>query len=440
MKKILSLVVATVMAASSLTAVSFAAETAPEVTVIVNDAELTSDQPAVIVEDRTMVPIRAIAEALLIDVAWDAVTKTVTFENTDTKVTLTVGAPTLSVEKTDAEPATVAIDSPAIILNSRTLVPVRFVSDAFGAEVDWDGATRVVTITSETESTQPEGMADRELKDQVELIDSYVAILNDYVDDMSEEDAEAFAKLCDNVATVQNYLDTGKYTQDEFTASVTVVTEALDKLAEIASNLGVELDNSEETEASDQPEGMAYRELQDQADLADYYIGQLNEYADDMAEADAEIFAEVCDDVATVQTYLDTGKYTQDELTASEKAVTEGLDKLAKIALNLGVELVDPEDDNSGVELEGPTVEKIKELFERADKVCGIINDADVEVNEDLAEAYAEDCDTIATVGSIIGTTDLDEEKEISAAYDELSKAYKNICKFADDNGIDIEF
>jgi len=42
----------------------------------------------------------------------------------------------------------VAIDQPGVIVNSRTLAPLRFVGEAFGGIVDWDGETQTVTITS----------------------------------------------------------------------------------------------------------------------------------------------------------------------------------------------------------------------------------------------------------------------------------------------------
>ena len=89
-----------------------------------------------------MVPLRAIFEALGASVEWDGETKTVTSVKDDTTVKLTVGEKKLTVNGTAKE-----LDVPGQIVENRTLVPVRAISEAFGCEVGWDSATRTVTIT-----------------------------------------------------------------------------------------------------------------------------------------------------------------------------------------------------------------------------------------------------------------------------------------------------
>ena len=95
-----------------------------------------------IINDRTMVPLRAIFEALGAEVAWDDATKTVTAVKEDVTIKMTIGAS--SFTRNDE---TVALDSPATIVDARTLVPVRAIAESFGSEVGWDGATKTVTIT-----------------------------------------------------------------------------------------------------------------------------------------------------------------------------------------------------------------------------------------------------------------------------------------------------
>lgn len=109
--------------------------------VFVNGAELVTDQPAVIVEDRTLVPLRAIFEALGAEVDWDGETRTVTSKKGDIEISLKIGEKTLYKNGEAIE-----IDVPAQIINDRTMVPVRAISEAYGCEVGWDGGSRTVTI------------------------------------------------------------------------------------------------------------------------------------------------------------------------------------------------------------------------------------------------------------------------------------------------------
>ncbi|MDO4744619.1 MAG: stalk domain-containing protein, partial [Clostridia bacterium] len=95
-----------------------------------------------IINSRTMVPLRAIFEALGASVEWDDATKTVTAVKGDVTIKMTIGAS--SFTRNDES---VALDSPATIVDSRTLVPVRAIAESFGSEVGWDGATKTVTIT-----------------------------------------------------------------------------------------------------------------------------------------------------------------------------------------------------------------------------------------------------------------------------------------------------
>ena len=112
------------------------------ITVMLLGNKLSFDTDPVIINDRTMVPLRAIFEALGASVEWDGDTKTVTSVKGDTTVKLTVGENKLTVNGTEK-----ALDVPGQIVENRTLVPVRAISEAFGCEVGWDAETRTVTIT-----------------------------------------------------------------------------------------------------------------------------------------------------------------------------------------------------------------------------------------------------------------------------------------------------
>jgi photosystem II stability/assembly factor-like uncharacterized protein len=105
------------------------------------------DSPPVIVEGRTLVPIRPIVEKLGGSVAWDNVERKVTITLGDKTLELWIGKNTAKVNGT-----TVPIDSSNTkvvpqIISGRTMLPVRFVAETLGARVDWDGTLKKITIT-----------------------------------------------------------------------------------------------------------------------------------------------------------------------------------------------------------------------------------------------------------------------------------------------------
>ena len=74
---------------------------------------------------------------------WDKTAKTVTAVLNDQTLVLKIGSSTATVNE-----ETLEIDAPAIIQNSRTLVPVRFISEGLGLTVDWDQTAAQVSLTS----------------------------------------------------------------------------------------------------------------------------------------------------------------------------------------------------------------------------------------------------------------------------------------------------
>ena len=115
---------------------------AQNISVNLNGAPIAFDQPPIIQDGRTLVPLRAIFEAMGADVAWDSNTQTVTASRGTDVITLSIGSNTL-YKNNEA----VTLDVPAQIMNDRTLVPARAVAESFGATVEWDGNTQTVMIT-----------------------------------------------------------------------------------------------------------------------------------------------------------------------------------------------------------------------------------------------------------------------------------------------------
>lgn len=102
--------------------------------VLVDDQAIINDVAPVIHNDRTLVPIRVITEALGGQVAWNEAAKEVTLTVNGKEIKMTIGK---VLEKYGVAP---------VIIGGRTFVPVRFVADELGAVTTWDDATKTVTI------------------------------------------------------------------------------------------------------------------------------------------------------------------------------------------------------------------------------------------------------------------------------------------------------
>ncbi len=113
------------------------------ITVKVNGQLVNFDQPPIIIDGRTLVPLRAIFEALGATVEWNGDTQTVTSKKGSTSVSLSIDSNAMYKNG-----KAVTLDVPAQLINDRTLVPARAVAEAFGCDVDWDSDTKTVTITN----------------------------------------------------------------------------------------------------------------------------------------------------------------------------------------------------------------------------------------------------------------------------------------------------
>lgn len=114
---------------------------ADEIMVKLNGKFLFFDQPPVILDGRTLVPFRSIFEALNAEVNWIPEERKVTAKRGDISVSLVIDTNVLNKNGVDTK-----IDVPAKIVNDRTMVPARAVSEALNAFVDWDPVTRTVII------------------------------------------------------------------------------------------------------------------------------------------------------------------------------------------------------------------------------------------------------------------------------------------------------
>lgn len=113
------------------------------VAVYLDGQKIAFDQVPFIENGRTLVPVRAIFENLGATVEWNGDTQTVTATKSDTSVSLTIDN---TVANKNGEEIT--LDVPAKVIGGRTFVPLRFVSDCFGVNVEWNANKQCVILTT----------------------------------------------------------------------------------------------------------------------------------------------------------------------------------------------------------------------------------------------------------------------------------------------------
>ncbi len=132
-----------------------------EITVKIDGTEVVfPDQKPILHNDRTMVPMRAIFEALGADVVWDNDINTAMAKKGDVYILIQIGNTKLIKNNENVE-----LDVPAMLLNDRTLVPVRAISEALECKVDWVEETLEVVIT--TDAAKEEAPADEAAEETV---------------------------------------------------------------------------------------------------------------------------------------------------------------------------------------------------------------------------------------------------------------------------------
>ena len=140
MKKLLSLILAMLMMLSCASLTAFAQE---EISIVIDGKYQTYDVMPIIENSRTLVPMRGIFETLGATVNYDDDTKTVMAAKSDVVVMLQIGNGTAWVNGEAKE-----LDVPAKIIEDRTMVPVRFISETLGCKVEWDELKRRVFINT----------------------------------------------------------------------------------------------------------------------------------------------------------------------------------------------------------------------------------------------------------------------------------------------------
>lgn len=173
MKKTVSIILALVLMLSS---VSVFADT--DIALTVNGKVLQTDVPPVIKNDRTMVPFRAIFEALNIEVNWSAALRKAYATSNGVTVILTVDSNKMVVNDT-----VVTLEVAPFIMNDRVLVPARAVCEALECTVTWDPNKRVAAVKTK-DYVEPEPQPDPSYNETIGGDPEYIIKDQNFVKDV----------------------------------------------------------------------------------------------------------------------------------------------------------------------------------------------------------------------------------------------------------------
>ena len=146
MKKRIIALILTISAALGAHSAVFAGD---EISVMLDGNKIEFDVQPQIINDRTMVPMRKIFEAFGANVDWIEDTRMILASSGSKFILMQIDMPTVIIKdiKADTEQRT-PLDCAPLISDGRTLVPVRAVSESLSADVQWDGESQTVYITT----------------------------------------------------------------------------------------------------------------------------------------------------------------------------------------------------------------------------------------------------------------------------------------------------
>ena len=102
-----------------------------------------ADQQPALVDGRTLVPVRGVFEQLGFEVDWDNENRQAILERDDYIIIITIDSEVFTTNGVEHR-----FDVPAQTIGGRTMVPIRFVLESVGYELDWDGDTQTVIIST----------------------------------------------------------------------------------------------------------------------------------------------------------------------------------------------------------------------------------------------------------------------------------------------------
>lgn len=226
---------------------------AQDVKITLNGNEIKSDVAPFIKENRTLVPVRFISEALEYDVKWDNDKRTVSINNNDKNMVLTINDKNINVDG-----KTKTTDVAPTLHNNRTYVPIRFISENFGVDVKWDNDSRTVVLENEKYS-------------------NLTSEENEYLNNISKYTEITQAKF----EEIKSYFyeNASKYSKDEIKA----------KFDELSSEINLNVKNISELNVPDKFK-KSHKLLLEAMDNAQ---NMLNGYEDALIEGNSDIAKKV---------------------------------------------------------------------------------------------------------------------------------------------------
>lgn len=181
-------------------------ETINDIIVKLDKEYIAFDQPPILYHDRTLVPMRFIFQKFGMTVGWDEATMTATAANNDAVISFTIDNNIATVNGKQF-----VLDTMPLLVNDRTLIPLRFLSENLGYNVEWKETPQEVIITSLPELPKHsqgnyviyrEGYRDNRIElvlfdsvskgmNGVDMINSELAVLN-WIDGISVKDGGVF--------------------------------------------------------------------------------------------------------------------------------------------------------------------------------------------------------------------------------------------------------
>ena len=125
---------------------------AKDITVMINNREMISEQKPIMQDGRTLVPLRAICEAMDCTVMWFASENAVNISSITHVVTMQIDSPWINKkERVSGEVTNIEMDTTPILYNDTTYIPLRALAEALDATVGWDEVTQTVMIIYDTD-------------------------------------------------------------------------------------------------------------------------------------------------------------------------------------------------------------------------------------------------------------------------------------------------
>ncbi len=166
-----------------------------DIVIELNNNIMDLEAPPYIMEGRTLVPLRYIFEPLGLEVMWDQATRTAIGKKEGLLIELPIGHTTAVVNG-----ESVLLEVPAVIINDRTYVPLRFVAETTGALVKWNGETRTASISS----SAPIEKIDYSSHSVDELLISIYQASQNKSQDRSEVIREQYLEIVRKISLISN--------------------------------------------------------------------------------------------------------------------------------------------------------------------------------------------------------------------------------------------